>query len=105
MVCPVPLGWLVSTTVRSVAARQVCYDLGSIETVAIACSAIIAFSAINDLASTFSASPVAGSAFQAAVKVRQGPRSPAKDGLDPVFIVRLWELFLPRASSLTFEEA
>lgn len=74
-------------------------------TVAIACSAIIAFSAINDFANPFSASPVAGSAFKAAVKVRQGPRSPAKDGVDPVFIVRLWELFLPRASSLTFEEA
>lgn len=73
-------------------------------TVAIACSALIAYSALNDLANPFSASPLANSAFKAAVKVRQGPRKPAKDGVDPAFIVRLWEHFLPRRGSISFEE-
>lgn len=73
-------------------------------TVAIACSALIAYSALNDLANPFSASPLANSAFKAAVKVRQGPRKPAKDGVDPAFVVRLWEHFLPRREKISFEE-
>jgi hypothetical protein len=61
-------------------------------TVAIAASAVVAFSALNDFQSPFKASPRAQSVLIGVKKARGGPRVPEKDGVSAEFVVRLWKL-------------
>lgn len=82
---------------------QLCLTRGA-GTVAIAASALIAFSSLNDFPNPFQSSPRASLALAAVKKARGGSAVPKKDGVSPEFIVKLWQANMARLGSLRFVE-